>query len=153
VIRLRNLRPGALGAAHAGNIHPVWSLPDSRQRVAVVMVSLGLTAFAAACGEANDGSADAGPGSVSVSASPTPDLPNWPACADVWVAGEKLAMGYKGCIDGVDAVKQHRYECSFGLPIIVFDDQFYAVAGSQINQVDSLEMSHKFQRALSSCQG
>lgn len=115
----------------------------------MTLLSLGLLVGATACGEeAGDSTSTASP-----SASATVDLPDWPACADVWVVGQDLPDRYRGCLDGDTPVKPKRYECSFGLPILVYGDQFYAVTGGPINQVDSLKTSQQFRRALSTCQG
>lgn len=84
------------------------------------------------------------------SSSPAPDP--LPACADVWVGGQKLPAKYKGCESDAGPVKAKKYPCSFGSSIVTFDDRFYAQLGRPINEVDSLKSSDQFQAALKACQ-
>ena len=88
----------------------------------------------------------------SPSATKTP-LPDWPACHTVWVAGKQLAMRYEGCLEGRKAVKAERYGCSFGKPIVAYDDRFYAVPGGPVNQRPSLKRDKQFQHTIAVCQG
>src|SRR5918993_1782243 len=62
----------------------------------------------------------------------TPPTPDWPACGDVWVADARLALGYKGCLEGDEAVKADNLPCSSGQRIVRYDDRFVAVAGGLI---------------------
>ena len=62
----------------------------------------------------------------------TPPTPDWPACGDVWVADARLALGYKGCLEGDTAVKADNLSCSSGQRIVRYDDSFFAVAGGTI---------------------
>jgi hypothetical protein len=84
---------------------------------------------------------------------PAADLPDWPTCEEVWVADADLPADYKGCIDGDAAVKAEKQPCSFGLPIVSYDDRFYAVTGHKINEVESLETDEGFQQAVTNCSG
>lgn len=56
------------------------------------------------------GSDDDGP-DVNVDGS---DPDSTPACADVWVAGEKLPDGYAGCMDGDTLIASTASECASG---------------------------------------
>jgi hypothetical protein len=88
-----------------------------------------------------------GPGETP-SATPDP----WPACAEVWVAGQRLPRSYRGCESDDGPVKAKKYPCSFESSIVTFDDRFYAQAGRPINEVDSLKSSNQFKAALKACQ-
>lgn len=104
-----------------------------------------------ACGDdpADTAAAESADGSSSDAV--TSDLP---ACDSVWVDGEKLPEGYSGCFDGTEEIGADKRSCSFGKPIVTFDDRFYAVPGAVVNEVEgSLEDDEAFQSALASCTG
>jgi hypothetical protein len=90
-------------------------------------------------------------GTSTLTASPT--IPDWPACASVWKAGAKLPGTYAGCLEGESPVKANKYPCSFGQPIVMYADQFYAVPRNKINQVKSLKKDRDFQHTLAVCSG
>jgi hypothetical protein len=124
-------------------------------RPAVVLVTLLLVALGglSACGDETSPTA-ADPTESASGAEPAADLPDWPSCEDVWVAGAELPLKYKGCIEGGEAaVKADRHPCSYGYPIVSYDDRFYAVTGSKINEVESLKADKKFQQTLNVCSG
>lgn len=119
------------------------------------LVTLGLTS----CGGdpdpvAVDPGADAPAVAASVATSPKPTEPVLPSCEEVWVDGQKLPNGYKGCVDASGAtVKAERQECSFGVPLVTYAGKFYASAGNRINDEGVLKSSAAYQRARSSCTG
>jgi hypothetical protein len=143
---------------------------------AIMLLAAGLLGLSvlAGCGDDGDGEAldpgsrDSGATSSETSTettSPTPtesseppeETPSvtpdpLPACADVWVGGQKLPAKYKGCESMSGPVKAKKYPCSFGSSIVTFDDRFYAQLGRPINEVDSLKSSNAFQSALKACQ-
>src|SRR4051794_12734786 len=59
-------------------------------------------------------------------------LPEWAACADVWVKDAELPARYQGCLDGDTAVAADNLGCSSGQRIVRYEDQFFAVAGGSI---------------------
>ena len=113
-----------------------------------------------ACGEDTDGGAADEPKptaspSESVSESPSPTAeptPGSPQCVDVWVAGQDLPPRYKGCYEGTEKIKKAAAECSFGRPLIVYADHYYAVSGGLIMQTAKpLGESKEFQDAVKKC--
>ena len=126
----------------------------SRRPVVLVALLLGSLGGLSACGDDTSTTADDSSPSASESTTePAGDHPDWPACDEVWVADADLPANYAGCLDGDTEVKAEKHPCSFGLPIVSYDDRFYAVTGKQINEVDSLETDNGFQQALSNCSG
>ena len=123
------------------------------RRRSAVLATLLLVALGglSACGD--EGSPAAEDTSASPTTEPAADLPDWPACEEIWVADADLPDGYQGCIDGDEAVKPEKHPCSFGLPIVSYDDRFYAVTGHKINEVESLETDQTFQQAKTNCSG
>lgn len=71
------------------------------------------------------------------SASPsTPATPALPDCAKTWVAGKRLPLRYQGCIDGSGRVVPDRgVRCVVGHELVVFRNQYYAVATGKISKV------------------
>lgn len=134
----------------------------------VAVLALGLSA----CGDDDGSSTAADPASESTSESPsqtpTPtDAPtspeesqsstkepgaNWPACAEVWQAGATFPRTYQGCRQGDNPVPADAETCSFGTPLVTFDDRFYAVAGGPVNATQGpLRGDPDYQSARTSC--
>ena len=63
----------------------------------------------------------------------TEPLPDWPACADVWVVDAKLPGDYQGCLEERTAVKAKNQYCEFGKKLVTYADQFWAVRGGKVN--------------------
>ena len=72
------------------------------------------------------------PASSEPTAEPTSEAPDWPACDAIWVEGQKIPGGYKGCLDGSDQVRADNLSCSSGQRIVRYADRFYGVAGGKI---------------------
>lgn len=84
----------------------------------------------------------------------TPPTPDWPACGDVWVADARLALGYKGCLEGETAVKADNLSCSSGQRIVRYDDSFFAVAGGSIYETSGpLEKDKLYLQKVRTCRG
>ena len=84
----------------------------------------------------------------------TPPTPDWPACGDVWVADARLALGYKGCLEGDEAVKADNLSCSSGQRIVRYDDSFFAVAGGTIYETSGpLEKDKVYLQKIRTCRG
>ena len=105
-----------------------------------------------ACGsETEDPEVSAGATDSPTSSAPASDLP---ACEEVWVDGQDLPGRYNGCFDGSTEVPADSRECSFGKPLVTYADEFYAVPGKVVNEVEEgLEASEVYQSALASCTG
>jgi len=84
----------------------------------------------------------------------TPPTPDWPACGDVWVADARLALGYKGCLEGDTAVKADNLACSSGQRIVRYDDSFFAVGGGTIYETSGpLEKDEVYLQKVRTCRG
>ena len=84
----------------------------------------------------------------------TPPTPDWPACGDVWVADARLALGYKGCLEGDTAVKADNLSCSSGQRIVRYDDSFFAVAGGTIYETSGpLDKDKVYLQKVRTCRG
>ena len=84
----------------------------------------------------------------------TPPTPDWPACGDVWVADARLALGYKGCLEGDTAVKADNLSCSSGQRMVRYDDSFFAVAGGSIYETSGpLEKDKLYLQKVRTCRG
>ena len=84
----------------------------------------------------------------------TPPTPDWPACGDVWVADAQLPLGYKGCLEGDEAVKADNLSCSSGQRIVRYDDSFFAVAGGTIYETSGpLEKDKEYLQKVRTCRG
>ncbi len=118
-----------------------------------------------ACG-GDSGSAAADPGDADSSdtSTPTPTEPTaeatdsppatpaWPACGEIWVADARLPHGYKGCLEGQEAIKADNLSCSSGQRIVRYDDRFYAVAGGEIHQASGpLEKDKEYLKSIRVC--
>jgi hypothetical protein len=81
-------------------------------------------------------------------------LPDWPACADVWVEGAKLPGDYQGCVESETAVKAKNRYCEFGKKLVTYADQFWAVRGGTVNDAHGpLKDSKDYRDDLASCKG
>ena len=84
----------------------------------------------------------------------TPPTPDWPACGDVWVPDARLALGYKGCLEGETAVKADNLSCSSGQRMVRYDDSFFAVAGGSIYETSGpLEKDKVYLQKVRTCRG
>jgi hypothetical protein len=138
------------------------------RRLRVLSSALVCVAALSACGD-DEGSSAADPASTSGASAtptetptptptptePTPSasvVPSGPACDEIWVADATLPGDYRGCVASGAWVKADKKPCSFGKPIVTFDDRFYAVPGKVVNDVGNLRTSERYQRALAACQ-
>ena len=142
-----------------------------KARGTLVALLLPLVLSLAACGGDSDSTAtdpDASDSSTATdTASPTetaepsetasettPPTPDWPACGDVWVADARLALGYKGCLEGDTAVKADNLSCSSGQRIVRYDDSFFAVAGGTIYETSGpLDKDKVYLQKVRTCRG
>ena len=142
-----------------------------KARGTLVALLLPLALSLAACGGDSDSTAtdpDASDSSTATdTASPTetaepsetasettPPTPDWPACGDVWVADARLALGYKGCLEGDTAVKADNLSCSSGQRIVRYDDSFFAVAGGTIYETSGpLDKDKVYLQKVRTCRG
>lgn len=123
------------------------------------MAGLALVAALAACGtepdpsEAVDVGAE-GESSATESSAPPSSEPasTLPECAAIWQEGTALPVSYRGCVqDGVE-VKADKRDCSFGRPLVIFDDGFYALAGARVNITQGpVADDPDYRSALASC--
>jgi hypothetical protein len=145
-----------------------------KARGTLVALALPLALSLAACGGDSDSTAtdpDASASSTATdTASPTeapetsepsetpsetaPPAPDWPACGDVWAADAQLPLGYKGCLEGDEAVKADNLSCSSGQRIVRYDDSFFAVAGGTIYETSGpLEKDKEYLQKVRTCRG
>ena len=81
-------------------------------------------------------------------------LPDWPACADIWVEGAKLPGDYQGCLEEQTPVKAKNQYCEFGKKLVTYGDQFWAVRGGVVNDAKGpLKDSQDYRDDLASCKG
>lgn len=85
----------------------------------------------AGCSSDDDGGTPAGERSDS-SASSTDAAATYPACDDVWQAGQTLPDGYEGCQEGDSVVAAVYYECKTGGQYTSYDDALFALEGGPI---------------------
>lgn len=86
------------------------------------------------------------------SESPTTSVPEGPDCAEIWVDGQDLSWGYRGCVLDGTWVKADTTECESGQVLVVYDDRFYGAKGAVVNDVGGpLEGNQQYQRAVRSC--
>jgi hypothetical protein len=123
-------------------------------RLAALLTTLLLVALGglSACGDEASSTADDA-AETTAPTEPAADLPDWPACEEIWVADAKLPVKYKGCVQDDEAVKADKYPCSYSYPIVSYDDRFYAVTGGKITEVESLEADKDYQQTLNVCSG
>ena len=85
---------------------------------------------------------------------PEPELPDWPACGEVWAAGAQLPRAYQGCLEGETAVEADRLSCSSGQHLVRYADRFYAVPGGTIHRTSGpLEKDKGYLGDIASCRG
>jgi hypothetical protein len=81
-------------------------------------------------------------------------LPDWPACAEVWVVDARLAADYQGCLEGKTPVKAKNQYCEFGKKLVTYGDRYWAVRGGKVNDANGpLEDSQDYRDDLASCKG
>jgi len=99
--------------------------------------------------------AEPSPSESSITATETAEaLPDWPACADVWVVDAKLPGDYQGCLADGTAVKAKNQYCEFGKKLVTYADQFWAVRGGKVNDAGGpLKDSQDYRDDLASCKG
>ncbi len=72
----------------------------------------------------------------------------------MWKAGAKLPAGYKGCLDGDEAVKADNLACSSGQRIVRHADRFYGVPGGKIYRTKGpLEKDKGYLDKIEVCRG
>ncbi len=77
---------------------------------------------------------------------------DWPECGATWADEQKLPRGYRGCREGDQAVKAESRYCSFGRPLVTYDDRFWAVPTGVIHEASgSLEKDPAYRSDLKSC--
>ena len=70
------------------------------------------------------------------------------------MADTRLALGYKGCLEGDEAVKADNLSCSSGQRIVRYDDNFFAVAGGTIYETSGpLEKDELYLKKVRTCRG
>ncbi len=76
-----------------------------------------------------------------------------PACSEVWVAGEKIARAYRGCIDEAGGyVERDSVGCSSGQRLVIFDDRFWGVAGGTVYEASgTLDEDRDYRAATRRC--
>jgi hypothetical protein len=85
---------------------------------------------------------------------PVEPLPDWPACAEVWVEGAKLPGDYRGCLEDETAVKAANQYCEFGKKLVTHADRFWGVRGGKVNDASGpLKDSSDYRDDLASCKG
>lgn len=114
-----------------------------------ILVLLCLLGFAlSGCGEETPED----PTASESTASPTEEVPEGPACVDVWVDGAAIPSSYKGCVDTDTWVAAEITRCDSGQVLVVYDDRFYGAKGAQVNDVGGpLGDSDQYRRAVRSC--
>jgi hypothetical protein len=81
-------------------------------------------------------------------------LPDWPACADIWVEDARLPGDYQGCLEDETAVKAKNRYCEFGKKLVTHADRYWAVRGGKVNDAKGPLMDSKdYRDDLASCQG
>ncbi|MET0525117.1 MAG: fimbrillin family protein [Nocardioides sp.] len=79
--------------------------------------------------------------------------PGTPDCATIWQDGETIPRAYAGCADGDQQyVKRDALPCSSGQRIVVFNNQFYGVAGGTVHEAKSpLDQDREYRAAVLRC--
>jgi hypothetical protein len=114
-----------------------------------ILVLLGLLGFAlSGCGEETPQD----PSASQSNASPSPEVPEGPVCAEVWVDGASIPGSYKGCVDADTWVAAEATRCDSGQVLVVYGDRFYGAKGAIVNDVGGpLDDSDQYRRAVRSC--
>jgi hypothetical protein len=90
--------------------------------------------------------------SAGATASATAQPPSWPDCTTIWVAGNSLPRGYRGCLDGQTRVPADPRYCSIGGRLVTYDNKFYAMVRGPINQAAGrLANDDGFRQASAAC--
>lgn len=120
--------------------------------VAVVLLLAGCTSSSDKGSDDNDGAGTGASGKPSASATPAP---TGPKCADVWKDGEALPDDYTQCLDGKAYGAQDVTECEDGTQLIAYADEFFAITGGPISQVEVAPMqdTEEFGTAFATCTG
>lgn len=126
------------------------------RRTAGTALAAAILTLLAACGDdepttASDPSAEPDQSASEPTEGETTEVPDWPSCAEVWVAEATLPQGYKGCLDGDTAVKADRQMCSSGQVLVTYDELFYAVVGGPVNETEGLAQDSHYRSAKQSC--
>ncbi len=128
------------------------------RRTSIALVAAAILVFTAACG--SDSGSESSPGSASESsASPSgatskPADAGGPDCATIWVKGEQLDRGYRGCTQDGATVAVEKIGCSSGQTFVLFEDQFWAVKGGVIKYApDGLTSSDAYREDMAACRG
>jgi hypothetical protein len=122
-------------------------------RAGVLLLCSLLGVWLSGCGEAtSDTEAEGGSTATPASDSSPTDVPDGPACAEVWVDGNALPESYRGCVDGDTWVKAEATRCDSGQVLIVYGDRFYGAKGAVVNDVSTaLQESAQYRRAVRAC--
>lgn len=131
-----------------------------RRLVASGLLAVALSALTA-CGDSADEAQDPGAGASSTTEessdpaeSESADVPaDAPVCGEVWVAGEKIARTYRGCVDESGAyVERDSVGCSSGQRLVVFGDRYWGVQGGTVYEADgSLDQDRDYRDATRRC--
>jgi hypothetical protein len=114
-----------------------------------ILVLLGLLGCAlSGCGEETPSD----PSASESTASPSSEVPEGPACAEVWVDGASIPGSYQGCLDADTWVAAKATRCDSGQVLVVYGDRFYGAKGATVNDVGGpLDDSDQYRRAVRSC--
>jgi hypothetical protein len=129
-----------------------------RRLAASGLLAVALSALTACGGDTEEAQDPTGPTSSSEASEPSgsesSDVPaDAPACAEVWVAGGKIARTYQGCVDESGAyVERDSVGCSSGQRLIVFGDRFWGVQGGTVYEAEgSLDEDRDYRDATRRC--
>lgn len=105
----------------------------------------------AACGQAGQGSTAA----TSDGASPSEQVrTDAPSCEQVWREGERLARGYRGCLEEGTFVPRDVLACSSGQRLVRYADRWYAVLGGIVHEASTpLDRDREYVADARSCRG
>lgn len=124
-------------------------------RAGVLLLCSLLGVWLSGCGSENPDDPVAGESTETPAASDSPtqsDVPDGPACAEVWVDGQAIPNSYKGCVDGDAWVAAEVTRCESGQVLIVYADRFYGAKGAVVNDVGaSLQDSDEYLQAERAC--
>jgi hypothetical protein len=77
---------------------------------------------------------------------------DWPPCTSVWRDGSRLPRGYEGCREGDTGVPADARGCSFGRPLVIYANRFYAVPSGVIHETSGrLAKDRGYRSAMASC--
>jgi hypothetical protein len=119
-------------------------------RAATCALVVGL--LAGGCGSDTGATSNGAEDTESSAATDQPTQAAAPACAEIWVTGGKIPMGYKGCDDGGDFVPREGVDCSSGQWLGWYADHYYGVLGGTVREAkSSLEDDIGYRDAVASC--